>query len=153
MKYNQAEKYEIIRLVEQSTLAVRKTLEQLGVSKSTFYEWYHRYLEDGFDGLESASTRPRQFWNRIPDSERQKMSFRKKLLVSMRCGRPILPISKSPVGVGTRCPPGGIEIANRTPGYFVHTLSSCFDTQSGSSGYSSGTSVVNLLYATLHYLP
>ena len=73
MKYNQAEKFEIIRLVENSTLGVRKTLEQLSVSRSTFYGWYRRYLEDGYDGLQGASTRPRQFWNRIPDSERQKI--------------------------------------------------------------------------------
>ena len=73
MKYNQAEKYEIIRLVEGSTLGIRRTLEQLGVSKSTFYGWYRRYQEDGYDGLARSSTRPRQFWNRIPDSERQKI--------------------------------------------------------------------------------
>ena len=73
MKYNTAEKYEIIRLVETSSLGITRTLRQLGVSRSTFYQWYRRYLEDGYDGLESASTRPKQFWNRIPDSERQKI--------------------------------------------------------------------------------
>jgi putative transposase len=73
MKYNQAEKYEIIRLVEGSTLGIRRTLKQLGVSKSTFYDWYRRYLEDGFEGLQAASKHPRQFWNRIPNSERQKV--------------------------------------------------------------------------------
>ena len=43
MKYTPWEKYEIIRLVEGSSLSVRKTLEQMGVSRSSFYEWYRRY--------------------------------------------------------------------------------------------------------------
>lgn len=73
MKYNAAEKYEIIRMVESSDIGVRRTLKQIGISKSTFYEWYRRYHEDGIDGLKRVSRRPKQFWNRIPDSERQKI--------------------------------------------------------------------------------
>jgi putative transposase len=73
MKYSQAEKFEIIRLVEHSDLGVRRTLEHIGICKSSFYEWYHRYLEDGYDGLSSKSKRPNQFWNRIPDQERKKV--------------------------------------------------------------------------------
>jgi len=73
MKYNQAEKYEIIRMVETSNIGVKRSLEQIGVSRSTFYSWYHRYMENGYDGLESRSRCPKQFWNRIPDRERQKI--------------------------------------------------------------------------------
>ena len=51
MKYCAEEKYEIIGLVEASSLSVRKTLKQIAVSKSSFYEWYPRYLEDGIEGL------------------------------------------------------------------------------------------------------
>ena len=61
MKYSYAEKYEIIRLVESSHLSVRKTLIQIGVSKSSFYEWYRRYLEDGIEGLKDRSRRPDKF--------------------------------------------------------------------------------------------
>ncbi len=61
MKYNAAEKYEIIRMVEQSDIGVRRTLRQIGVSKSSFYEWYRRYLEGGIEGLRSHSRRPKQF--------------------------------------------------------------------------------------------
>ena len=50
MKYNHAEKYEITRMVEGSNLSIRKTREQIGVSRSTFYEWYRQYLEEGYDG-------------------------------------------------------------------------------------------------------
>jgi len=56
MKYNHAEKYEIIRMVEGSNLSIRKTLEQIGVSRSTFYEWYRQYLEDGYDGLRTKAS-------------------------------------------------------------------------------------------------
>ncbi len=73
MKYNHAEKYEIIRMVEGSDLSIRRTLEQIGVSRSTFYEWYRQYLEDGYDGLRNNTSSNRQFWNRIPDCERQRI--------------------------------------------------------------------------------
>ena len=43
MRYAAAEKLEIIRLVEQSSLSVRRTLAQLGIPRSTFYRWYDRY--------------------------------------------------------------------------------------------------------------
>ena len=43
MRYAAAEKLEIIRLVEQSSLSVRRTLAQLGIPRSTFYCWYDRY--------------------------------------------------------------------------------------------------------------
>jgi len=37
MRYAAAEKLEIIRLVEQSSLSVRRTLGQLGIPRSIFY--------------------------------------------------------------------------------------------------------------------
>ena len=71
MNYSQWEKYEIIRLVEGSSLSVRRTLEQIGVSRSSFYEWYRRYTEGGVEGLKDRSRCPERVWNRIPDSERE----------------------------------------------------------------------------------
>ena len=47
MRYAAAEKLEIIRLVEQSSLPVRRTLAQLGISRATFYRWYQRYRARG----------------------------------------------------------------------------------------------------------
>ena len=73
MKYRYSEKFEIIRLVESSNLGVRKTLTQIGVSKSSFYEWYRRYLEDGIEGLKDRTRCPEKFWNRIPESERERI--------------------------------------------------------------------------------
>jgi transposase-like protein len=51
MRYSQSEKMEIIRLVETSEVSVKRTLKELGINRSTFYKWYQRYLEDGYDGL------------------------------------------------------------------------------------------------------
>ena len=73
MRYNQAEKYEIIRTVEESQLPAKQTLRELDVPTSTFYGWYGRYHENGYDGLADAKPCARQFWNRIPDEERKRI--------------------------------------------------------------------------------
>ena len=39
MRYAASEKLEIIRLVEQSDLPVKRTLVQLGIPRTTFYRW------------------------------------------------------------------------------------------------------------------
>jgi putative transposase len=48
MRYPASEKLEIIRLVKQSHLPVRRTLENFGVSRATFYRWCDRH-KCGFD--------------------------------------------------------------------------------------------------------
>jgi transposase-like protein len=42
MRYPASEKTEIIKIVEQSHLSVRKTLEQIGIPRATFYRWYEQ---------------------------------------------------------------------------------------------------------------
>ena len=64
---------EIIRLVEDSDLPVRRTLRHLGVPRSSFYRWYRAYVEDGFSGLAPQESQHRRCWNQIPESERQKV--------------------------------------------------------------------------------
>ena len=73
MRYVGSEKLEIIRLVEQSSLPVRRTLGQIGIPKSTFYSWYDRYAAGGLNALEDHRPRPKRVWNRIPDEVRQKI--------------------------------------------------------------------------------
>jgi putative transposase len=73
MKYSPSEKMEIIRLVEGSKLSVRQTLREIEISRSTFYDWYRRYQEEGFDGLRSKHRTDRQFWNAIPEWEKQRV--------------------------------------------------------------------------------
>jgi putative transposase len=70
MRYPASEKLEIIRLVEQSHLPARRTLEKLGVSRTTFYRWCDLYQTGGPEALEDRSPRPDRVWNRIPDNVR-----------------------------------------------------------------------------------
>ena len=44
MRYPASEKHEIIHLVEQSHLPAKRTLDKLGIPRTTFYRWYDRYL-------------------------------------------------------------------------------------------------------------
>ena len=71
MRYRAAEKLEIIRLVEQSSLPVQRTLAQLGIPRSTFYAWYERYLARGAGALEDGQPAPRRVWNKLPDTVAQ----------------------------------------------------------------------------------
>ena len=73
MRYTQAEKMEIIRTVENSDLGVKRTLEELDVNKSSFYEWYRRYEAQGYDGLATRKSIARKFWNKIPESEKDRV--------------------------------------------------------------------------------
>jgi len=73
MRRSQAEKSEIIHLVEHSELSISQTLEELDVPRSTFYRWYQRYQYEGHDGLADLKPRARQFWNRIPDMVRDQV--------------------------------------------------------------------------------
>jgi putative transposase len=68
MRYAAAEKLEIIRLVEQSPLPVRRTLIHLGISRATFYRWYRRYLARGAVALADGQPAPRRAWNKLPDA-------------------------------------------------------------------------------------
>ena len=70
MRYPAAEKLEIIRLVEQSHLPVRRTLAKIGIPPTTFYRWYDRFVEHGPEGLEDRPSSPSRVWNRIPDAVR-----------------------------------------------------------------------------------
>jgi len=73
MRFTASEKYEIITLVKDSDLSVTMTLNQLNIPKSTFYDWYNRYLEEGFEGLYHRKNPDRQQWNQIPDKEREEV--------------------------------------------------------------------------------
>jgi len=66
MRYSQSEKMEIIRMVEESPFSVKQTLVEIGVSRSTFYEWYKRYQEHGYEGLRSHYKSPRQILEQDP---------------------------------------------------------------------------------------
>ena len=71
MRYPASEKLEIIRTVEASHLPTRQTLKMLGIPSSTYYDWYARWSDGGFDALADRSPRPVSVWNRIPDKVRE----------------------------------------------------------------------------------
>ena len=71
MRYPATEKLEIIKLVEQSYLPAKQTLDRLGIPRSTFYLWYDKYQSGGVDALEDKAPMPTRVWNRIPDNVRE----------------------------------------------------------------------------------
>ena len=73
MRYPAPEKLEIIRLVEQSHLPVRTTLDKLGITRSTFYRWYDAYQRGGPEALNDHPSRPSRVWNRLPAEIREQI--------------------------------------------------------------------------------
>ncbi|WP_407977326.1 IS3 family transposase [Brucella pseudogrignonensis] len=73
MRYPATEKLEIIRLVEQSHLSARQTLDKLGIPRPTFYRWYSRFLAHGVEGLEERTSAASRVWNRIPADIRDRI--------------------------------------------------------------------------------
>ena len=51
MRLTVSEKQEIIHLVTRSEIGVNRTLREIGINKSTFYNWYHAYSKNGNEGL------------------------------------------------------------------------------------------------------
>jgi putative transposase len=54
MRYTAEEKMEIIQIAERSELPLKRTIKELNVSKSTFYNWYNKYLEAEREGTEPS---------------------------------------------------------------------------------------------------
>jgi putative transposase len=73
MRYPASEKLEIIRLVEQSHLPVKRTLAKLGIPRATFYRWYDLHQTGGPEALDDRSPQPDRVWNRIPDAVRERI--------------------------------------------------------------------------------
>jgi len=69
MRYTASDKMEIIRLVEQSNLPVRRTLMRLDINKSTFYNWLQRFDEGGVDALSDRKPKPESVWNKLNQKE------------------------------------------------------------------------------------
>jgi putative transposase len=71
MRFTKDEKMEIIKLIEDSDLGVNRTLKELGIPKRTFYNWYKRYREKGYEGLEVCERVQQRVWNQIPDEHKE----------------------------------------------------------------------------------
>jgi putative transposase len=70
MRLSPAEKQEVIELVDRSEDGVNRTLKGLGIHKSTFYKWYHAWIQKGPDGLNPKRATSQQ-WNSIPEPQKQ----------------------------------------------------------------------------------
>ena len=66
MRYPVSAKLEIIRIIEQSHLPTKITLDKLGVARWTFYRWYDRYLKGVPEALADKPSSPSRVWKRIP---------------------------------------------------------------------------------------
>jgi transposase InsO family protein len=70
MRVTASEKYEVIEQVTRSELGVKRTLQEFGIARSTFYKWYKAYLEKGFEGLRGGKRISRRQWNSIPEDQK-----------------------------------------------------------------------------------
>lgn len=70
MRLSASEKYEIIQQVTRSELGVKRTLDEFGIPRSTFYKWYNNYLKAGFDGLKPTKRLTNKQWNSIPEDQK-----------------------------------------------------------------------------------
>jgi putative transposase len=73
MRYPAFENAEIIALLEQSHLPAKRTLDELGIPRATFYRSYDRYRAGGPEAMNDHRSRPDRVWNRIPDDVREKI--------------------------------------------------------------------------------
>lgn len=83
MRFTADEKQEIIKIVVRSDIGVNRTLNEIGVNKSTFYNWYKAYSEKGIDGLAPSKRTSKKQWNSIPQEQ-------KNLIVELALDHPEL---------------------------------------------------------------
>lgn len=70
MRHTVSEKQELIHMVVASEIGVNRTLREIGLNKSTFYNWYHSYSEHGVDGLLASKRTAKREWNSIPQEQK-----------------------------------------------------------------------------------
>jgi transposase InsO family protein/transposase-like protein len=70
MRFTASEKQEIIHIVVRSEIGVNKTLREIGLNKSTFYNWYKIYSDEGIDGLAPCKRTSNRQWNTIPQEQK-----------------------------------------------------------------------------------
>ena len=60
----------VLDAVKRSSVPVKATLEELGLSQSTYYTWLKRYKAKGLDGLEVGNPVSDEVWQRFIDLEK-----------------------------------------------------------------------------------
>ena len=64
-------KWEVIDLVRRSPLSKARTLEELGIPRSTYFRWQRRYRQQGEVGLVDRRPQPGRVWNRLTPQEEE----------------------------------------------------------------------------------
>jgi len=70
MRFTVSEKQEIIHMVVRSEIGMNRTLREIGLNKSTFYNWYNAYTEKGVEGLLPNKRCVNRQWNSIPQQQK-----------------------------------------------------------------------------------
>jgi len=70
MRFTVSEKQEIIHMVVRSQIGVNRTLREIGLNKSTFYNWYKSYCDKGVEGLIPNIRCSNRQWNSIPQEQK-----------------------------------------------------------------------------------
>lgn len=70
MRLTVSEKQELIHMVVRSEIGVNRTLREIGLNKSTFYNWYHAYSKHGVEGLAPNKRSTNRQWNSIPEAQK-----------------------------------------------------------------------------------
>jgi putative transposase len=70
MRFTVSEKQEIIHMVVRSEIGINRTLKEIGLNKSTFYNWYNAYTEKGVEGLLPNKRCVNRQWNSIPQQQK-----------------------------------------------------------------------------------
>ncbi len=66
MRLTLSEKQEIIYMVTRSEIVVNRTLREIGINKSTFYNWHYASNKYGVDELLLNKRASNWQWNSIP---------------------------------------------------------------------------------------
>jgi putative transposase len=64
-------KWEVIDLVRRAPLSKARTLEELGIPRSTYYRWQRRFRQQGEVGLVDRRPQPGTVWNRLTPQEEE----------------------------------------------------------------------------------
>ena len=64
-------KREVLELVRRSPLSKARTLEELGIPRSTYFRWQRRFRQQGEVGLVDRRPQPGTVWNRLKPQEEE----------------------------------------------------------------------------------
>lgn len=67
------DKMEILSLIESSDLSKAHALQRLGIPKSTYYRWKHRFRSLGFKGLKDQKPKRNGSWNKLMPQQQDKI--------------------------------------------------------------------------------